>query len=67
MQLRARMQKAQFRHRTPHIAGVIQIMKFEEPKVRHPTRQAIDKLASYFGLPNTLGMQDWELNIASWR
>jgi len=31
---------------------------------RHPTRTAIDSLALRFGLPNTLYMQDWEIEVA---
>ena len=31
---------------------------------RFPTREAIDKLAMRFGLPNDPGMQDWEYQVA---
>jgi hypothetical protein len=31
---------------------------------RCPTREAIDKLASRFGLPNHPSMQDWEIEVS---
>jgi hypothetical protein len=31
---------------------------------RFTTREAIDRLAQRFGLPNTPGMQDWEWQVA---
>ena len=31
---------------------------------RFPTREAIDRLAQRFGLPNTSDMQDWEWEVA---
>lgn len=39
-------------------------MKFPEPEIRHPTKEAIDKLAAELKLPNHDGMQDWEWEVA---
>ena len=39
-------------------------MEFLEPEIRHPTRDAIEKLALLFDLPNNDGMQDWEWEVA---
>ena len=41
-------------------------MEMDEPKhiLRFPTKEAIDKLAARFGLPNDPGMQDWEYQVA---
>lgn len=39
-------------------------MNFIEPECRHPTKEAIEKLANTFSLPNHSGMQDWEYEVA---
>jgi hypothetical protein len=39
-------------------------MEMPEHIWRCPTREAIDKLALRFGLPNQPGMQDWEYEVS---
>ena len=41
-------------------------MSVPEHLWRFPTRTAIASLATRFGLPNTLEMQDWEWEVADY-